>query len=396
MTIGLAQSKPTPAPVAAGTSPLDYGTNMSHGWQAHMSRSRVTRVFVPLAVFTAVLLGIELSVRATFPHYPSRNFFLTLFGDPPDETPEEKVPLFEGDPVLFWRLRPNVERAIWDFTVVSTNPQGFRHPRPLGRKPPGRFRIVCLGDSVTFGYRIPLVFPDAPDSYDHDQVPYPSRLERILRAQYPEHDIEVITLAVPGYSTHQGLLLLERTISWLEPDVVVICFGFNDVARKHWPDEVIMARNWFDTSLRVVMSSSQTLLHAWRWWISRPTEQSPPPPPGPRVSQGAYVRNIERMVELAHEYGAEVLVIGPVYRDAVTTPPEAKLIAGHRNALRKRMRQLGVPYLQIQRLTEAGHPANASLFGELIHPSNSGHDLMRKRVYDALRHYRMLDDLAAG
>ena len=91
--------------------------------------------------------------------------------------------------MLFWRLRPNADRAIWDFTVVSTNAQGVRHDRPLGKKPPGRFRIVCVGDSVTFGYRVPLVFPDNPDAYDRGDAPYASRLERMLRAQYPGRDI---------------------------------------------------------------------------------------------------------------------------------------------------------------------------------------------------------------
>lgn len=355
------------------------------------------RRLLPLAVFLVLVGGVECVVRLTTPYYPSRNFFLTLFGEQPDETPEEKRPLFEGDPVLFWRLRPNVTATIWDYTVVTTNGERLRERRPVGRKPRGTFRIVCVGDSVTFGYRIPLVFPDAPEVYDHDEVPYPGKIEKSLRDRFPERAIEVINLSVPGYSTHQGLLFPERTIGWLEPDVVVICFGFNDVARKFSPDAVVMSRGLLDTSLRTLMASSQTLLHAWRWWTSRPHAMpTPSQEPGPRVPQAAYVQNVERMVTLARQHGATVLVVGPVYRDPETNPPEAKLIAGHRTALRARMEELGVPYLQIDELTEAGHPANAPLFGELIHPSSSGQELMARRIDEALAAHGLLAELAGG
>lgn len=357
------------------------------------------RRLLPFVGFVALLVSVEGAVWLTIPYYPSRNFFLTLFGDLPDETPEERRPLFEGDPVLFWRLRPNVQSTIWDYTVVSTNAQGLRERRPVGHKPRGTFRIVCVGDSVTFGYRIPLVFPDAPEVYDHEERPYPGQIEQILRARFPGRDIEVITLAVPGYSTHQGLLLLERTIGWLDPDVVVICFGFNDVARKSQPDAVVMGRGIVDTSLRTLMASSQTLLHVWKWCASRPHVSNPPPQPGPRVPQASYVKNIEDMIELAHQHGAKVLVVGPVYRDDLTNPPEAQLMAGHRAALRTRMAEIGLPYLQIDELTEAGHPKNAQLFGELIHPSSMGHELMAKHIHAALSNHRLLaklEDAASG
>jgi lysophospholipase L1-like esterase len=359
-----------------------------------MSRVRPARIVLPLVVFAVLLAGVELGVRTRLPHFASRDFFLTLFGDPPDATPTDQQPLFTGDAVLFWKLRPGVENAIWDFTVVSTNAQGVRHPRDLGPKPQGRFRIVCVGDSVTFGYRIPLVFPDAPDQYDRNDAPYPGRLERMLAAEYPGRDVEVIALAVPGYSTFQGRTLLEQTIGWLEPDVVVICFGFNDVAHKHFADRVVMDPGVVPTTLRRVMSSSQTLLHLWRWWNDRPDRQRiAPPPPAPRVAREDYVQNVLAMVELARAHGAAALVVGPVYRDRTTNPPEAQRMGLYRATLQDAMLQRGVPYLQIDELTEQGAPANEPLFGEHVHPSSNGHQLMAERLRDALRAGGMLRPL---
>lgn len=355
------------------------------------------RIVVPLLVFAAVLVAIELGVRLTLPHYASRDFFLTLFGDPPDGTPKDQQPLFEGDPVRFWRLRPNVERTIWDFTVVSTNAQGIRHDRPIEDKPAGRFRILCVGDSVTFGYRIPLVFPDKPDEYDRNDAPYAGRLERLLREQFPGRDIEVIALAVPGYSTFQGRSLLEDTIDWLEPDVVVLCFGFNDVAMKHFPDRVVMSRAFFPTAARTVMSSSQTLLHAWRWWTDRPdAPRVRVPQPEPRVSRKDYVANVAAMAALAKEHGAAVLVLGAVYRDRTTNPKEAARMTQYRKDLRAAMQERGIPYLQIDELTEDAAATNGPQFGEHVHPSSIGHQTIAEHLRDKLRADGVLAPLVGG
>ena len=363
-----------------------------------MARPYRSAILLPLLVFAFLLAGVEVGVRMRMPHFASRDFFLALFGDPPDSTPEDRQPLFDGDPVLFWRLRPNVDRAIWDFTVVSTNAQGLRHDRPLGRKPAGRFRIVCVGDSVTFGYRIPLVFPDNPDGYDHADAPYSGRLERLLRAEYPGRDIEVVTLAVPGYTSFQGRLLLEQTIGRLEPDVVILSFGFNDVAQRPRPDQLVMAPDFVSTTLRRVMSSSQALLHLWRWYVERAAKEPAVEQlvPGERVSRLDYVTNMDAMVQLAREHGAAVLVVGAVYRDRTTNPPEAQRMSIYRATLQAAMRMENVPFLQIDELTENGAPANRELFGEHIHPSSNGHQLMAERILAALRADGMLKPLDEG
>ena len=363
-----------------------------------MARPYRSAILLPLLVFAFLLAGIEVGVRMRVPHFASRDFFLTLFGDPPDNTPKDRQPLFEGDPVLFWRLRPNADRAIWDFTVVSTNAQGIRHDRPLGKKPPGRFRIVCVGDSVTFGYRVPLVFPDNPDAYDREDAPYAGRLERMLRAQYPGRDIEVVALAVPGYTSFQGRMLLEQTIGWLEPDVVILSFGFNDVAQRPRPDNVVMAQDSVSVTLRRVLSSSQALLHLWRWYTERAAlnPKAEQPVPAERVSRVDYVANMDAMVQLALQHGAKVLVVGAVYRDRTTNPQEARRMGLYRATLQEAMRMENIPFLQIDELTEDGAPGNKELFGEHIHPSSNGHQLMAERILATLRERGMLRPLDDG
>jgi lysophospholipase L1-like esterase len=155
-----------------------------------------------------------------------------------------------------------------------------------------------------------------------------------------------------------------------------------------------MSPGWVDTTLRRVMSSSQALLHTWCWWNGRPHKQAPLPEPAPRVSRADYGANITAMIELAHAHGAGVLVVGPVYRDRKINPPEALRMAVYRSSLRELMQLETVPYVQIDELTEAHQDDNARLFGENIHPSSLGHELMAERIRDALRENGLLSKLA--
>ncbi|HEY9285831.1 MAG TPA: SGNH/GDSL hydrolase family protein, partial [Pyrinomonadaceae bacterium] len=102
-------------------------------------------------------------------------------------------------------------------------------------------------------------------------------------------------------------------------------------------------------------------------------QSSQPPPRTPRVPEGEFVSNVIEIARLARDRGARALVVGTVYRDAVTNPPEAARIRGHRDLLRSATQVHGVDYLDIPELTEANHPHTKKLFGELIHPNHEGH-----------------------
>ena len=306
---------------------------------------------------------------------------------------EQQSAIFEGDPLLLWRLKPNLKRAVWDYTVLSTNAQSFRADYPIGVKPSGTFRIVCLGDSVTFGYRVPPVWPEKPNDYNPEWLPFPMLLERELRKANANRAVEVFPMAVPGYTTHQGLAWLRRDIQILQPDIVIASFGWNDVSMSDIPDRESIKTGWVSFVNRWLIDHSQAFAHVTRWLQSRQGPAKVTRNPLPRVAQMEYVDNFGSIVSLARDHGASVIVIGAPYRDSNTNPPEAQLITQYRLALKSAMQQSQTPYLEILELTEAAGGVNEGWFGELIHPNHLGHRLMASELLKLMAQQRLLGDL---
>ena len=357
---------------------------------------RVIFLSVPYLVLTLVLIGLETAARLFLPHIS----FLDVLIQPQSLRPDlsrEGATIFEGDPLLFWRVRPNLKEVAWDFTSVSTNGQGLRHEGDIGRKPRGAFRILCLGDSVTFGYRVPLVFPNDPHGYDRDQLPYPLQLEKQLRAANPGRQIDAVPLAVPAYTSLQGLNWLKHDIDRLRPDIVTVCFGWNDVCLRSVPDRVVMPTDWVHVAVRSLMEHSQALIHFAHWSHAQRVKAHPENAAFsiPRVPPDDYVANLLETARITRDHHAQPIIIAPVYRDALANPAEAALIKKYREALRAGATSNGIPYLEVRELTEANYPANIPLFGELIHPSYEGHKVIARELLKFFADHQMLGPLRA-
>lgn len=138
--------------------------------------------------------------------------------------------LFLSDAVLGQRLAPNYDG--WFAGVpVRINNLGFRDTRDYAlAKSANTFRIVVLGDSVTFGHG---------SIYEHT---YPYLVEQKLKAWRPDIDWEVWNVAVPGYNTSQELDHLEEIGPAFNPDLVVVGFYENDLVDNRPPQHPGAAR----------------------------------------------------------------------------------------------------------------------------------------------------------
>ena len=91
-----------------------------------------------------------------------------------------------------------------------------RREYDLGKRS-NTFRILVLGDSVTFGHG--SVY----------ETTYPALLEERLRRWRPDVDWQVWNAAVPGYNTSQELAHLLEVAPRFQPDLVVVGFYENDL-----------------------------------------------------------------------------------------------------------------------------------------------------------------------
>jgi len=105
-------------------------------------------------------------------------------------------------------------RGIFQSVEVTTNALGLREG-PIAQKSPHRVRVLMLGDSVAFGWGVPV----------EDAVS--RQLERELRGRNGV-DIETINSGVPGYNTLQEALFLEAYGDTLQPDAVLLLYVDND------------------------------------------------------------------------------------------------------------------------------------------------------------------------
>src|SRR6185436_7874212 len=281
-------------------------------------RRRLAYIAIIYCVFLIILLAVEAVTRLTMDHVSSLDLFVVTSQQKAQVADAKQSTIFEGDPLLLWRLKPNLDHAVWDFTVVTTNASRLRDVDPkrqLQSKQPGTFRIVCLGGCVTFGYRVPAVCPEKPAEYDPDWIPYPMLLEKYLRAANPGRSIEVITMAVPGYTSHQGLAWLRRDINELDPDLITVSFGWNDVSFSDAPDRETIATGWRAVGLRWMIEHSQAFAHATRWLRSRQPAAAQIRRPVTRVSEQEYLNNFQEFTRLAKTKGIRIIILAAPYRD---------------------------------------------------------------------------------
>lgn len=123
------------------------------------------------------------------------------------------------DPDIGWVARPNVrlDDLFGPGQHLTTGAFGERGTKELQPEvPAGRTRIVCAGDSFTFGYGVG----------DHETWPH------ALASLDPR--LETVNLGQRGYGIDQAWLWYLRNEDVLEHQVVVLAFIQDDFRRVRW------------------------------------------------------------------------------------------------------------------------------------------------------------------
>jgi lysophospholipase L1-like esterase len=127
--------------------------------------------------------------------------------------PLARTDIFESDPKLFWRFIPN---NVIQGSNIPINNLGFRGEDYN----PARFsiynRILCLGDSCTFGGEV---------GYG---LNYTERLGYYLNKTHPNPLYKVLNCGVPGYSSYQILNMYRQYVDIFKPSTVIVWTASND------------------------------------------------------------------------------------------------------------------------------------------------------------------------
>ena len=81
----------------------------------------------------------------------------------------------------------------------------------------GAIRILCVGDSHTFGLPLP------------EEESYPAQLGEALARRHPGIEIEVINLGIPSLNSAFVANRLEEQMHQIQPQLVIVWVGINNL-----------------------------------------------------------------------------------------------------------------------------------------------------------------------
>ena len=134
----------------------------------------------------------------------------------------ERLPILEiqANPGRGWMMVPGKMHYTYHHPV-NVNSLGLRGPELRPRTEDTR-RVLVLGDSLTYGQGV------------GDDQTLPWYMQTALNERdASEREWEVVNAGHRAYDTHQELALLEELGPRIEPDVVVVCWFWNDVLERN-------------------------------------------------------------------------------------------------------------------------------------------------------------------
>jgi len=294
--------------------------------------------------------------------------------------------LFERDAELGWKLRPGAE-DVWGGVRVRINDKGLRGPELDYPKSPGVIRILYLGDSVPFGFKIAR-----PGST------FPYGVEAILEHQLGRA-IETVNTGVGGYSPWQEFRVLAGEGILYDPDLVVVSFVLNDVTEKfdlirfggtsEGHQLVRSVRSRLDRAL-----SHTAIGTVGRRWVARlrfgddvqsgaealsalRAQQLALEPERPEVGRAWRVtlESLDQIVSFCRERELPVWIAVFPYAFQLS---DAERLSAPQRALRRFAAERDVPFVDLlpafAQAVERGEPI-AEYFADEMHPSARGHAL---------------------
>lgn len=303
------------------------------------------------------------------------------------------------DPELGWVNIPDTHIAdiYGPGRYVHINAQGFRNDDDLSEAtPPGKVRLICSGDSFTFGFGV------------SNNETWCARLAEV------EPRLQTVNMAQGGYGIDQAYLWYKRDGSQVEHQLNLFAFITADFDRMQRPlflgygKPVLQVENgelvltnvpvsrqgfilpWTTTAYQGAFDELKSVQLLDQWFFQNRAAASRPPINEPAVQEVAG-KILEEMFQLNQARGSElVLIYLPTQADY---QPELKTDTRRRYAAQGAAK-LGLIYLDLVEdfrqlpeddIDEMFIPNGAIDYpGAAGHYTAQGHDYIAKRVYEEL------------
>ncbi len=197
------------------------------GHKSTTSALSVTKKLV-FGIFAVILFfgGLEIFMRITgFTFQP-----MTHPGEFGEHFEPTDADSYLRDPHRFWIPFPGKTLNAWWIGENGAAISSFstRGAEPAVPKPENTVRILCAGDSGTFGWGV------------NDDQTYSAHLQDFLEkwaVKHSDRQFEVINAGVNGFTTHQALEHARILDHLLNPDIILISTGRNDMTHLQITDE---------------------------------------------------------------------------------------------------------------------------------------------------------------
>jgi lysophospholipase L1-like esterase len=371
----------------------------------YRKKKLVSILFVLIACFfipVLILVGSELFLMIIG---VKSNYELKESGEASINMIQNPITMMISDPILGWKIKPN-SKMIADGITFANNYLGLRGDK-IPPKKKDVLRIVCFGDSSTYGVFVPF-----------DNI-YSSKLQEKLNEHIKDTKFEVINAGTLGYSTLQIYALLNERIKDLDPDIIVIAAGSNDASTNSDEqlddDKLIPIYGNSIATFKYYAEHSKLLSLLGRIFFKRFDPLAPLPLPEKfdekmmcrRVNVDDYNRNLSRIAEFASKLSIKVVFL------AFSIPPE------YRMTMEKTARIEGVTFVDAESDLERYYQINRAhrvpqanesdfiktvssyyeklygskmmeirwdrtLFIDDCHPNSLGHNVIAKSLFNSL------------
>ena len=265
-----------------------------------MNKRFLSLAFNNITVFITILCFFELFGHLGYKWY--RGKFLFQNGKP------ERL-LFKEHPYLVGVPKSNFELSNASGDIkITTDEQGNRRSYPDNMQhSKDALNIVCLGGSTTFSTGV------------NDDESWPYLLQEKLGSSY-----KVANLGVPGYTTLEAIIQLTTVVPELNPDIVILYLGWNDLKNYHqeqspkdYLDHGISQQNNLKVARKKSLADYSFILFITgkiRSKIFETTERRVHKEPDKRIDS-VYVRNLETIEVLCNNLGASQIYIPQVMNE---------------------------------------------------------------------------------